>query len=138
MHPNNKLTVNAIEAASLEDFSTEVWTRRPYARANIHFSHIPSHPRLSVRTFKRPKRYLAAMVQRRTRPRLASKWMYMKRCSMHWSQNDVLGHNPQLYPLRKSRVQPLRLPQVSPEKDKIESSYTRLRTESLRSEGNQC
>jgi len=39
------------------------------------------------------------------------------------------------YPLRENRVQPLRLPQVSPERDKIESSYTRLQTGSLRSEG---
>ena len=42
MHPNNKLTVNAIEAAPLEEFSPEVCTRRPYARVNVNFSHIPS------------------------------------------------------------------------------------------------
>lgn len=89
MHPNNRLTVNAIEAAPLEDFSPEVCPRRPYARVNANLSHNPTHPRLSVRTFRRPKRYLVAMVQRRTRPKLASKRMYMKRCNMHWAQNNV-------------------------------------------------
>lgn len=29
MHPNNKLTINAIEAAPLEDFSSEVHTYTP-------------------------------------------------------------------------------------------------------------
>ena len=35
MHPNNKLTINAIEAAPLEDFSSEVYTLALNAHVNM-------------------------------------------------------------------------------------------------------
>ena len=35
MHPNNKLTINAIEAAPLEDFSSEVYALALNAHVNM-------------------------------------------------------------------------------------------------------
>ncbi len=84
MHPNNKLTINAIEAAPLEDFSPEVCTGGGMRGLIFEISNLRSHPRLFVRTFTRPKRCLAATVQRPVWKR-----MYMKRCSMHWAPNDT-------------------------------------------------
>lgn len=41
MHPNNKLTINAIEAAPLEDFSLEVTCMARCAQAHMKLTMIP-------------------------------------------------------------------------------------------------
>ena len=42
MHPNNKLTINAIEAAPLEDFSSEVRARHPMDSPKMENSYMIS------------------------------------------------------------------------------------------------
>lgn len=68
MHPNNKLTINAVEAAPLDDFSPEVYS---YAVLCHEFKfticdHFSEYFRLFDRILRRPRKLRREMGQRRT------------------------------------------------------------------------
>lgn len=69
MHPNNKLTINVVEAAPLEDFSLEV--RYLYHCSDVYCAQ--TNVRLYEETSRKHPRWLPEMVQRLRRRKRALK-----------------------------------------------------------------
>lgn len=78
MHPSNKLTINAVEAAPLEDFSIEVNVvcNDSYSKTVVTDGYGTS--RRSARTLPRPKKLLQAADRRRTSWRHRSRLVSMR------------------------------------------------------------
>ncbi len=86
VHPNNKLTINAVEAAPLEAFSAEV-----QPSDIIHWMSLTRfyYPRLFAPTSRRRCGLLQGMARRRTRLRHGLRRMCMRHSSTRWPSNVV-------------------------------------------------
>jgi hypothetical protein len=85
VHPNNKLTVNVVEAAPLEEFSLEV-------RSSIsHVTRYLYRPyRLFGRIYRKPSRLLQEPGQRQTKLRHGSRQTFTRHFNMLWLSRVLL------------------------------------------------
>lgn len=84
VHPNNKLTINVVEAAPLEDFSPEV--RYDFS---VPVQRLTQLRRLSAQTCRRHRGLLRATGQSRTSWRHRLRRMFTRRCSTRWGHVNL-------------------------------------------------